>query len=174
MRGSAKCVCSVFLCLILLGLSLPAAAQGKADLGVGYNFQRISDPHESENLPGGWVANLAVNLTDMFAVVGEVTGNYKTIEGTKAKVHLFSGGVQVRPKGTAKAKPFVRVMVGDANLSASECSECGDNNVHFQVGGGVSCWTSPRLGVEFFANFIRITGDADTNALGMGATLLIH
>ena len=78
MRGSAKYGRLVFLLLVILGISLPAAAQNAArtEVSGGYNFIRVFPPDDdAENFPGGWYADVAGNVTNMLAIVGQVNGN---------------------------------------------------------------------------------------------------
>lgn len=173
MHESMKNVRVLFLCLVVLGVSLPAAAQDEArvELSGGYNFIRYFDPEgdDAENFPGGWYGEVAGNLTNMLAVVGQVNGNYKDLEenggSLDAKVHGFLGGVRVRRRVNERAMPFGHVLVGGTNIKISSDDFDFDESETFftlQVGGGVNLMATERFSIRVGADYLRVIGKEDS------------
>src|SRR4051812_46255227 len=106
MRFSMKVVRTFLVCGVL-GMALPCAAQ-TTGVSVSYNFLRL----DGENMPGGWYADVAAKVRGSVAVVGQVTGNYKTfdLEGISidAKMHTISGGLRGSGPSTGQVVPFAQ------------------------------------------------------------------
>jgi opacity protein-like surface antigen len=189
MDGFVKCICLVFVCLVALGIALPAAAQDAARVEVsgGYNFIRAfeSGDGEDENLPGGWYADVAGNLTDMFAIVGQVNGNYKSEEelGLSADidVHGFLGGVRLSSRANQRVVPFGQVLVGGTNVSFSAGSfDESETFFTVQLGGGVNLMASDRVGIRVAVDYLRVLGKdesdlntEDTNVFRFAAGIVL-
>lgn len=176
----------MLVCLLLLGtLSCSprsASAQGApaGEVAGGYVFVR--DFQIDTNFPLGWFASAGVNLGDGFAVIGEVSGSYATIDlfGTDvdANVHTFMGGARF-VRRMDRITPFAQVLVGLARASGP-----GDSLVHqirdvvtglaIQPGGGVDVRLSERLSARVAADYRRIVSeDADGNALRFTGGLVL-
>src|SRR3954467_593840 len=109
-------------CLLCAVVAAPAAAQtAPAELSAGYQFTRTPDL----NLPLGWYVDVAGHVAPMFAVVGEVSGAYKSetiAVGTSSvdatvRLHTFMGGVRVAARPNPKVLPFGQVLLGAARVS---------------------------------------------------------
>src|SRR3954462_359867 len=158
---------SVLACLLCAVVAAPAAAQtAPAELSAGYQFTRTPDL----NLPLGWYVDVAGNVGPMLAVVGEVSGAYKSetmAVGTSSvdatlRLHTFMGGVRVAARTNPKLVPFGQVLLGAARLSggvtasgpATSVLAASDSDTEFavQVGGGVNVMASDRVGVRLGAD----------------------
>src|SRR5262245_40014956 len=98
---------SVGLTLGALGLvalsALPARAAdtglaGSSEIAGGYSY--IYDSDSSTGIPAGWFFSAGTHLSDTFAVVGDISGNYKSetvVSGgatatASMNVHTFLAG----------------------------------------------------------------------------------
>lgn len=165
MHGFLKYVSLVVLCLVMLGIALPAAAQDAArvELSGGYNFLRVfeEDFEDEKNFPGGWYAEVAGNLTDMFAIVGQVSGNYKTLTfdstDVDAKLHTFSGGVRVSSRVNQRVVPFAHILGGGVRSSfEGGGEEDSETDGILQIGGGVNLMPNARVGIRLGADYLRV------------------
>src|SRR4051794_8175735 len=154
---------SVLACLLCAVVAAPAAAQTPtAELSAGYQFTRTPDL----NLPLGWYVDVAGNVAPMFAIVGEVSGAYKSesiavgtssVDAT-ARLHTFMGGVRVAARTNPQVVPFGQVLLGAARLSGGVTASgpatsvisasAADTEFALQVGGGVNLMTSGKVGVR--------------------------
>src|SRR5215472_12589748 len=85
---------------IVGSVALPAeAAEGpRADIAGGYSL--IYDHDIKTTFPAGWFASAALNVTNAFAIAGEVSGHYKSestavsagSENASLRVHTFLAG----------------------------------------------------------------------------------
>src|SRR5262245_52788499 len=150
----------VFAFLMVLASSLPAAAQ--VEVSGGYNFLRDlseSAGDDEKNFPKGWYGDLAVG--GKVAVVGQITGNYKTFEDSvpadlELRVHTFMGGARVGGSGRGAA-PFVQVLGGVARTTvASLGNEASESDGALQVGAGVNLLSAGGIGLRLGADYIRV------------------
>jgi len=127
---------ATWLCRILfvgLATALPAAsaAQGlpRIELSAGWRLLHATDVNEQfdETLAAGWYADVAWNVTNAIALVGDVAGAYKTFEEAitelgarvdvtaEVDVHTFLGGVRVSARQLPRVVPFGQVLFGVAH-----------------------------------------------------------
>jgi opacity protein-like surface antigen len=176
-------------CLLCAVVAAPAAAQtAAAELSAGYQFTRTPDL----NLPLGWYVDVAGNVAPMFAVVGEVSGAYKSetiAVGTSSvdatlRLHTFMGGVRVAARTNPRVVPFGQVLVGAARLSGGATASgpaisvlsATDSDTEFalQIGGGVNLMTSGSVGVRLGADYRRIfISDGGENEFRLVAGVVI-
>ena len=121
--------------IVVLAAALPASAQnaGVGDFSAGWRLLRAMDAGidgGSETLPAGWYADVAVNLDDAFAIVGDVAGAYKSIEGSETaigvtvsskasiNIHTVMGGLRYSVRQRPRVVPFAQVLFGLAHGSA--------------------------------------------------------
>jgi hypothetical protein len=156
-----------FVTLLLLALTTPAAAQGRGgDVAVGVGILHDSDLEET--FPTGWLFAATGNVTSMLGIVGEVGGNYKTVDvlGTdlNLRVHSFLGGLRFMNR-TEKAVPFAQFLVGAVNGQASVLG-ASDSSTHlaFQPGGGVDIMMSEKIGIRLQGDYRIIKSDGDTSS----------
>ncbi|HEV3485535.1 MAG TPA: outer membrane beta-barrel protein [Vicinamibacterales bacterium] len=144
----------------------PAAAQEhKGDVAFSYSILHDSDLEET--LPKGWSVAVNSNLNSTFGIVGEVGGNYKTMDvfgsDLSMSVHSFLGGVRARREAGTMA-PFAQVLAGMARASASYLGESEDaTEFAIQPGGGVDFRVTERFGLRVQGDYRIITGDETTN-----------
>ncbi len=170
-----------FVLLVLFGLlmsSRSAAAQsaGKVEVSGGYNFLRVQEEEfgDEKNFPAGWYADVSGGLTDNLALVGQVSGNYKTIEDVDLKLHTFAGGVRLSSRANRNAVPFVQVLGGAVVSSFSGFGESdSENDGILQVGGGVNLMTGGGVGLRLGVDYIRaFTEDEGTNVIRFGVGIV--
>jgi hypothetical protein len=168
------------VCALVAGVAAPAMAQDapKVEVSAGYNFLRV----EEENTPAGWYAEVSGSVTPAVAVVGQITGNYKTLTEEEfgvdvdVKLHTFMGGVRVNGRTAAGLVPFAHVLFGAARGSASsdltdtlDIDIPSETDAALQLGGGVK-YMPANIGVQVGADYLRIfTEDEGTNAFRFAA-----
>ncbi|HLG54283.1 MAG TPA: hypothetical protein VI485_03065 [Vicinamibacterales bacterium] len=165
----------VFLVSTAVLAPRPASAQAAqaapmAEVAGGYVFLR--DFEIDESLPAGWFASAAFNLTDMIAVVGEVSGSYATIQlfgaAVDANVHTFMGGARFFRR-MDRLTAFAQVLAGVARADGGVDFlgvQISDSVTDFaiQPGGGVDVRLTERLAARFGADYRRIfSEDSDGN-----------
>ena len=143
---------ALFALLIAAFVFGPSAAQAQApaaEIAGGYSFARIIEG-DGLNMPAGWVFTAAAPIGRIFAVVGEVSGNYKKEGDETLKVHFFQGGVRVSaPVNGTRPRPWAQFLAGGVNSSC--CGE-GSTDPSIEVGGGVDIPMGPaalRVGLSF-------------------------
>jgi hypothetical protein len=158
---------------MLAGFAVPAMAQNssKVDVSGGYNLLHVPD----QTLPGGWYADVAGNVTPVVGVVGQVTGNYKNIDvaglSVKERIHTFMGGVRVNAPSASGVVPFGQALFGDAHFSGDQASS---DDAALQLGGGVKFMPAgSTVGAQVGIDYVRIFGDADSNAFRFAAGVVI-
>jgi hypothetical protein len=161
------------LCLMVIGFAAPAAAQDtpKAEVSVGYNWftAKASGDEEWEKFPKGWYADVAGNISDTLSIVGQVTGNYKTIEDEdfKLSVHTFMGGL--RGSSPGRVRGYGQVLVGGVSIKAEdELFDLEDTETNFglQIGGGVNVLGSGGVGLRVGLDYLRVFSKEDGLVLG--------
>jgi hypothetical protein len=174
-----RVLCSkiVPVCALVVGLAAPAMAQtsSKVDVSGGYNLLHMQD----ETIPGGWYADVAGNVAPMVGVVGQVSGNYKTVDGVKTKLHTFMAGVRVNGR-TSGVVPYAEALVGEAHatgnagLGGALSVSASENDAAVQLGGGIKAMPAgSRIGAQVGVDYVRLFGDADTNALRFAAGVVV-
>lgn len=168
-------IMGVLLGVFLIGaVARPASAQTtKVEVSGGYQYlaAKASGDDDFETFPAGWYADVAYKATPMFAVVGNVGGNYKTLEDegdVKFKLHNFMGGVRVNM--ASRISPFGQVLVGGVNLKATGTEgivsvSLSETYLGLMLGGGVTVNASDNVGVRLGADYLRINGKDDSELL---------
>ena len=187
MPGSAKYLPSVFLCLAVLGISLPAAAQDVplVEVSGGYNYLRGTVPifsgrdtspagSNAVTFANGWYADLAINTPKpkkMLAIVVQVSSNPKTIKGAEAGQRGFMAGVRLNSRAIQQTVLFAQVLGGDTNSKFGNAAHGFDEWTGFytlQIGGGVNVMASKKVGIRLGADFLQIHGKHDSTILNEG------
>jgi hypothetical protein len=160
------------LCAGMLVVAAPARAQG-VEISAGYNYLHIDttedEPDDLANLPLGWYADVAGNITSMIGVVGQITGNYKSVDAgggfdVDTRIHTFMGGVRAGG-GAANVRPFGQALFGlvNAKFTAEGLGDETTNDPALQFGAGVNVM-SGAVGVRLGADYIRVfSEDEGTN-----------
>jgi hypothetical protein len=138
-------------------------AQGKVDVSAGYNLLHFSN----QTYPAGWYADVAGKVTPMFSVVGQVSGNYKSVDFTGGsvdlKLHTFMAGVRVNAPVTSGLSPYGQVLFGAARTTSSTnltnttypTGSVSSNDGALQLGGGVQ-YKVANVGVQTGVDYMRI------------------
>ncbi len=139
----------LFMMPVLLVLwVIPCLAQDapKAELFGGYAFTRINPGQglNGENA-NGWAASLAGNVNHWFGVVGEVSGAYKSVSGTKVHAHFYTFGPRFSYRSKEKVTPFAHFTVGGAHVGGGGASESG---FAMTLGGGIDVKCGARVAVR--------------------------
>ena len=169
MRGSSKWPGVAMLCVMVFGLAGSAAAQDtpRAEVSGGYQFftgKGENEDDEWEKFPAGWYADVVGNMTSTVGVVGQVSGNYKTIEESDGdidfKVHTFMVGV--RGSSSGRLRGFGQFLIGGANLKASQADvSVSETDLAIQLGGGVNVISANNIGLRVGADYLRLFGKDD-------------
>lgn len=190
MRGLTNA--SGFFCaVILLCVPVPSLAQDNpaGDIAGGYSFTR--DFRVKENLPLGWFASGAYNITDWLAAVGEIGESTKKFDfsvdsdtfSTTTRLQTFLGGARHarRLKGTT---PFAQVLVGVARETGGVAIfrpsiATPQTKLTLQPGGGIDVPATDRISVRLAADYRRIfarrenTDQEDSNQIRIAAGLVV-
>ena len=157
--------------LVCMLLSLLSATQVSAqetpafDISGGYALVHLAAPADLPKTFHGWLASVAGHLTPWFALVGDVGGNYVTVDDylitLKLSTHTYTAGARLTLRRRS-ISPYAQVLVGAARLAVSG-SEVGGVHMpvlsiakmHFtiQPGGGIDVRLSRRLGFRAGADY---------------------
>jgi hypothetical protein len=128
--------------LLLIALA-PASASAQVPLEVFGGYSAARDPRDQVTLPAGWVAGVAVGLTPVVAVVGDVSGQYRTLSLVNAEVrlstHTLMGGLRASAR-VGRLTEFGQIVAGAVRASASAFGATAT---------GVSIAIQPGVGVDW-------------------------
>ena len=201
MTRSKDYVRAVLLGLLLIAVAVPATAQDvpRTEFSAGWKLLHAMDVFldADETLPAGWYADIAGNVNDTIAIVGEVAGAYKSFEDSitelgvrvnvtaDVKLHTFMGGIRFSQRNP-RVVPFGQVLFGVAHGSANiegsatvlgrrvTVSESeSSNEFGFDAGGGVSINLTDRVGLRVTGSYLRVGADDGGNGLRFGAGIVV-
>jgi hypothetical protein len=143
-KKSVWAVSTGLLSLAVIGYAAPAAAADGADIDVAYQYAHVSQGGESESLPAGFAAGVAVPVSGPWSVVGDFSWNRKTlseggIDDLKFTATSFGGGLRFTPATMSQFMPYVQAVIGaehDKVSSDSVGASDSSNNLMFQPGVG--------------------------------------
>jgi Outer membrane protein beta-barrel domain len=155
----------VVLVMSMLGaLPRPAHAQTPVEISGGYSVAH--DPRDDVTLPSGWMAGAAIGLTPALSVVGDVSGQDKTIAllstDARLSVHTLMGGVRASAR-LGRVTEFGQILAGAVRTSGSAFgSTLTGTSVGVQPGVGLDYPLTGRLAAraEFDVRLIRHQSDA--------------
>jgi opacity protein-like surface antigen len=162
-------VCAV--CVGVTGFARPAAAQDvpKVEVSGGWNYLAMKSNEDEDwtHFSKGWYADVAYAVTNMWSVVGQVAGDYKTIteQGGALDVTLtpYLFGVRASARGNAKATPYAQILFGATRFHLSQGSDSlSENAFTYQVGGGVNVKVNDKVGARVSADYVRIKPGSDS------------
>jgi opacity protein-like surface antigen len=189
---------SVLFTIALLAVTVPAAAQdpGRGDFSAGWRLLKATNTGidgATETFPAGWYADATFNIADGIALVGDLSGAYKSIDKTETalgttvnnagsfKVHTFMGGLRYTFQQQPDLAPFVQVLFGLAHGSAnidqsvtvggrttSRSESESYNEFALDLGTGVTFAVTDRLNMRVGLSYLRIGADGGGNGLRLG------
>jgi len=186
---------SVLFTIALLAVALPASAQeDRGDFSAGWRLLRATNAgidSTTETFPFGWYADGSFNVDNRFAIVGELSGAYKSIDTTETvlgvtvnnagsfRIHTFMGGLRYTSRQRPDVTPFGQVLFGLAHGSASidqsetaggltRSASQSENEFAFDIGGGVTFAATERIDLRVSASYLRIGADDGGNGLRLG------
>jgi hypothetical protein len=147
----------VVLALGSLGLvafsALPARA-ADGDITAGYSY--LYDSDSSTGFPAGWFLSAGANLTDAFAVVGDVSGHYKSQSASSgdltfsASTHIYTFLAGPRVVGRSGPLGFYgQFLVGAARASGGFTSTFGGTTVSSANVSDTEFCYAPGAGLDF-------------------------
>ena len=150
--------------LLVTGFARPAAAQDtpKAELSAGWNWltAKSSGDDTWEKFPKGFYVDIAGNVSDTLSIVGQYTGNFKTIENSsdpdddfKLRVQTFMAGV--RGSSPGRVRGFGQFLIGGATLTATDF-DVSETDLAIQLGGGVNVLSSSGVGLRVGLDYLRV------------------
>jgi len=183
---------SVFLVAGLVGiLALPAHADDgpRADIAGGYSLIYAHDIKTT--FPAGWFASAAANLTNFFAIAGEVGAHYKSESvatgvgppNTSLRVHSYLAGPRF-VAGTGAVRFYAEILAGGATTSAgvnapsgsSASASASDTNFCYMPAVGLDIGfnreTAMRIGAG--ERLIRVSGGSTSKEFQFVAGLVIR
>jgi hypothetical protein len=158
-----------------VALPASAAADGpRGDIALGYSL--AYDHDIKTTFPAGWFLSAAVNVTSMFALAGEVSGQYKsqsatvgsTTTNTTLNVYTYMGGPRF-VSGTGAARIYVELLAGGAtasggvsitNAASGFLSNTSKTDFCYMPAVGIDIGFNPRTALRLGAGerFIRVNG----------------
>ena len=163
---------SLLLAVILgQGVAVASAQEAPVELSGGYQLVSLEPGHDTQTLRTGWYVDLGWNLTRVFAIVGQVGGNYRNRDllddELRFSLHEFLGGIRVSSRATPKVVPFGHALVGPVHASLSFAGE-GVSVTKFavQLGGGLNWNLTPRFGIRVGADYLRIFNGQEGRDIG--------
>lgn len=186
---------------VLLTIAGPALAQDTShgELSAGWRYYHatidsiatgIQLPSPND-FPKGWYADVAVNVSPKFAIVGEAGGTYysdemettgtiSTRETLDATLYTFMGGVRVRAPQHAALVPFGQVLFGgEHNSSVHERTltifqtvlpsrtEASSSGAALALDAGVTAAVG-SIGARASVGYVRLFSDADALRFSLG------
>jgi Outer membrane protein beta-barrel domain len=146
----------VVLALGSLGLvafsAQPARADG-GDITAGYSY--LYDSDSSTGFPAGWFLSAGANITDAFAVVGDVSGHYKSESASSggvtvsASTHIYTFLAGPRVVGRSGPLGFYgQFLVGAARAAGGATATLGGTTVSANASDTEFCY-APGAGLDF-------------------------
>jgi hypothetical protein len=202
MPGSVKDFLSVLLCLVVLGISLPAAAQNVPVIEVsgGYKYLRGTPPGpptratlggtpatpgpprtSAVSYPNGWYLDLGINTPKpktLIAIVGQIGMSRKTIDGWEGNTREFMGGVRLNIRKIRRTVVFGQFLAGGTNSKFGNVHVATGGfdewTVFFteQLGGGVSMMVHEKVGLRLGVDYLRVHGKHDSTILNTGFNMI--
>ncbi len=159
---------------LALGVPTVAAAQGSpaGEIAGGYPF--MWDNEFDKSFPVGWFVSGAGNLSDNFAIVGEVSGSHNSESNeflsASADLNIYTYLAGVRFGGRSGAvTSFGQFLVGAARASASTSGlgfEESGSHTEFaiQPGAGVDIHLTEAVAARVIFDYRRISFEFEGGA----------
>lgn len=163
----------LFSSTLLLCVPAPVSAQASSGQIAGGGYSFVRDYLAKENLPLGWFASGAYNITDWLAAVGEVSGSYKNYDftfdsdtfSTNTRLHSYLGGARYSRR-MGGMTPFGQVLVGVTRETGGvtlfrQSIGTPQTKLTLQPGGGVDVPLTDRLSARLAADYRRIFAERE-------------
>jgi hypothetical protein len=137
----------------LVASSVQPARAADGDITAGYSY--LYDSDSSTGFPAGWFLSAGAHLTESFAVVGDISGHYKSQSAASggvtvtasSKVYTFMAG----PRVVGHSGPlgfYGQLLVGAARFSGGASASGGGISQSISASDSEFCY-APGAGVEF-------------------------
>jgi hypothetical protein len=162
----------VLTAVLVVAMAVPAFAQlaPAYDVSVGYSLLRDQDLAEQDLAESlhGWLASVGINFNRWLGVVGEVGGNYGTIDVEPPFVGIepfdvglsvlsFMGGPRFASHASPSFTPYGQFLLGVVRGSVEFMDESeSESEFAIQPGGGIDLWLIPDIGIRVGADYRRI------------------
>jgi hypothetical protein len=122
MTRRAKSIVLTFFIVLALGLPRSAKAQTSPQWQVFAGYATLNDVTDQVVFRAGWAVSAAAHLTGWLSVVGDVDGQYKTIDAIGSDVrltsHTLTGGLRAAAR-LGHFTEFAQVLVGVAQTTGA-------------------------------------------------------
>jgi hypothetical protein len=136
----------------LVAFSVQPARAADGDITAGYSY--LYDSDSSTGFPAGWFLSAGAHITDAFAVVGDISGSYKSQSVTSggvtvsasSNIYTFLAG----PRIVGHSGPlgfYGQFLVGAARASAGASASGGGVTQSIDASDTEFCY-APGAGVE--------------------------
>src|SRR5258706_2611236 len=100
--------------VLLLGL-VPRQTRAQTPLELSGGYAMARDSRDEVTLPIGWMAGAAIAVTRTLSIVGDVSGQYKTVAllngDARLSVHTVMAGVRAAA-GVGRLTEFGQIVAG--------------------------------------------------------------
>jgi hypothetical protein len=174
---SMNWVGTALVCLMVVGFTRPAAAQGtpKAEASGGYSWftAKVAGGDDWKTFPKGWYVDVAGKVTDRLSIdiVGQVTVNDKhfDVDDSDLKVRTYMAGLRGGTSG--RVRGFGQFLIGAVTIKASDSTDsASETDFGVQLGGGVNVLGSGNVGLRLGVDYLRVMTSA-TSAVFEGVVL---
>jgi hypothetical protein len=159
--------CLITTVVLTAGITIPATAQTPS-VEVTGGYQAPYDAAIKEWFNPGWSVDVAANITDTWAVVGEVGGAYTSNDDLATDLDLYTvgGGVRWSYRRMPRLVPFAQMVLGLARMGSTAAIADADirisrTKVMLQPGAGGNIPIGNSWGLVGQVDYRRILLDTD-------------
>jgi hypothetical protein len=131
--------------VLLLGV-VPRQASAQIPFEVSGGYALARDSRDEVTLAAGWMAGAAIAVTPALSVVGDVSGQYKTVSllngDARLSVHSVMGGLRASAR-VGRLTEFGQIAVGVVRTSGSAF---GSTAIRRSIG------IQPGVGIDYPVN----------------------
>ena len=172
MKQAAVVSVGIVSVLFLVGMPEIAVAQSTPAVEIAGGYQINWDNDVDGSFPTGWFVSGAGFLTDNLAIVGEVSGSYKSESDgfftADLDLHTYLAGARFSSRAGA-VTPFGQVLVGAAKASGRLGGFVGfeerasETAFAAQPGGGVDIHLTEAIAARVMFDYRRIFFEGEAN-----------
>ena len=176
-KGKTKpYLCAVVI--LVVSMAKPAGAQTPG-VEVSASYQALYDRSIEQRFPAGWNVDVATNINDMWGIVAEVGGVYRSDNDLDVDLDLktFGGGARWSGWRTSRLAPFAQLVLGWARMGSRATFAGGEirlsqTKLMLEPAAGVHVAVSDAWGIVGQAGYRRIflgdqDGDSGVNELSV-------